>query len=65
MLNAEALAGQDADVLGEGGTPLFAALLTAADKLGMQYVATAHRARVETGDRRRAHCLPACRHRQR
>ena len=49
VLNAEALAGQDADVLGEGGTPLFAALLTAADKLGMQYVATAHRARVETG----------------
>ena len=46
---AEALAGQDADVLGEGGTPLFAALLTAADKLGMQYVATTHRARVETG----------------
>ena len=39
VLNAEALAGQDADVLGEGGTPLFAALLTAADKLGMQYVA--------------------------
>ena len=49
VLNAEALAGQDAAVLGEGSTPLFAALLTAADKLGMQYVATAHRARVETG----------------
>ena len=49
VLNAEALAGQSADALGEGGTPLFAALLTAADKLGMQYVATAHRARVETG----------------
>ena len=49
VLNAEALAGQDAAVLGDGGTPLFAALLTAADKLGMQYVATAHRARVETG----------------
>ena len=49
VLNAEALAGQNADVLGDGGTPLFAALLTAADKLGMQYVATAHRARVETG----------------
>ena len=49
VLNAEALAGQDADVLGEGGTPLFAALLTAADKLGMQYVATTHRARMETG----------------
>ena len=49
VLNAEALAGQDAAVLGDGGTPLFAALLTAADKLGMQYVATTHRARVETG----------------
>ena len=49
VLNAEALAGQDAAILGEGGTPLFAALLTAADKLGMQYVATTHRARVETG----------------
>jgi len=49
VLNAEALAGQDAEVLGEGGDPLFAALLTAADKLGMQYVATAHRARMETG----------------
>ena len=48
VLNAEALAGQDADVLGEGVSPLFAALLTAADKLGMQYVATPHRARVET-----------------
>ena len=60
VLNAEALAGQDADVLGEGGTPLFAALLTAADKLGMQYVATAHRARVETGaDGVYAVCPPA------
>ena len=49
VLNAEALAGQEADPLGEGGTPLFAALLTAADKLGMQYVATAHHARIETG----------------
>ena len=29
VLNAEALAEQDAAVLGEGGTPLFAALLTA------------------------------------
>ena len=49
VLNAEALAGQSAETLGAGDTPLFAALLTAADKLGMQYVATAHRARVETG----------------
>ena len=47
--------------LGEGGTPLFAALLTAADKLGMQYVATAHRARVETGaDGVHTVCPPCC-----
>lgn len=58
MLNAEALAGQDADALGEGVSPLFAALLTAADKLGMQYVATPHRARVETGSDGCAHGLP-------
>ena len=49
LLNAEALAQQDADVLGEGNDPQFAALLTAADKLGMQYIATPHYARVETG----------------
>ena len=61
VLNAEALAGQDADVLGEGGTPLFAALLTAADKLGMQYVATTHRARMETGaDGVHTVCPPCC-----
>ena len=42
-LNAEALAGQDAEAA------RFAALLTAADKLGIQYIATGHRARVETG----------------
>ena len=60
VLNAEALAGQDAETLGEGGSPLFAALLTAADKLGMQYVATAHRARVETGsDGMHTVCPPA------
>ncbi len=44
-LNAEALAAQ-------GATPVDArlsALLTAADKLGIQYIATGHRARVETG----------------
>ena len=44
VLNAEALSGQ-----AEVGSPLFAALLTAADKLGMQYIAAPHRARVETG----------------
>ena len=53
-LNAEALAGQDAEAA------RFAALLTAADKLGMQYVATAHRARVETGsDGMHTVCPPA------
>ena len=47
-------------VLGEGGTPLFAALLTAADKLGTQYVATTHRARGETGaDGVHSVCTPA------
>ena len=50
VLNAEALAGQDADVLGEGGTPLFAALLTAAEQArdAICWQPT-HRARVETG----------------
>ena len=46
LLNAEALAQQPEAA---GAWPQFAALLTAADKLGMQYVATPHRARVETG----------------
>ena len=41
-LNAEALAGQDVE------TARFAALLTAADKLGIQYVASGHYARMET-----------------
>ena len=45
LLNAEALAQQPEAA---GAWPQFAALLTAADKLGMQYVATPHRARVET-----------------
>ena len=44
VLNAEALSGQSVV-----DSPLFAALLTAADKLGMQYIAAPHRARVETG----------------
>lgn len=47
VLNAEALADQPADTLRESGTPAFAALLTAADNLGIQYIATAHHARVE------------------
>ena len=41
-LNAEALAGQDAEAA------RFAALLTAADKLGIQYIATGRYARIET-----------------
>ena len=46
LLNAEALAQQPEAA---GAWPQFAALLTAADKLGIQYIATGHRARVETG----------------
>ena len=41
-LNAEALAGQDAEA------DRFAALLTAADKLGIQYIASGRYARIET-----------------
>ena len=42
-LNAEALAGQDAEAA------RFAALLTAADKLGIQYIGSSRRARLEVG----------------
>ena len=38
-----------AEVLGSGNDARFAALLTAADKLGIQYIATGHHARVELG----------------
>ena len=48
-LKAEALADQPAEVLGEGNDAGFAALLTAADKLGIQYIATGSHARVELG----------------
>ena len=41
-LNAEALAGQDVEAA------RFAALLTAADKLGIQYIASGRYARIET-----------------
>ena len=44
-----ALADQPAEVLGSGNDARFAALLTAADKLGIQYIATGHHARVELG----------------
>ena len=42
-LNAEALAGQDAEAA------RFAALLTAADKLGIQYIGSSSSARLEVG----------------
>ena len=51
-LNAEALAGQDADAA------RFAALLTAADKLGIQYVASGHYARMETDTQGVSHLFP-------
>ena len=51
-LNAEALAGQDAEAA------RFAALLTAADKLGIQYVASGHYARVETDTQGVSHLFP-------
>ena len=38
-----------AEVLGSSNDARFAALLTAADKLGIQYIATGHHARVELG----------------
>ena len=48
VLKAEALADQPAEVLGSGNDARFAALLTAADKLGIQYIASGHYARIET-----------------
>ena len=51
-LNAEALAGQDVDAA------RFAALLTAADKLGIQYVASGHYARMETDTQGVSHLFP-------
>ena len=51
-LNAEALAGQDAEAA------RFAALLTAADKLGIQYVASGHYARMETDTQGVSHLFP-------
>ena len=48
-LNAEALAGQDAEAA------RFAALLTAADKLGIQYIASGRYARIETDSQGMSH----------
>ena len=46
LLNAEALAQQPGAA---GAWPQFAALLTAADKLGIQYIGSSSRARLEVG----------------
>ena len=46
LLNAEALAQQPEAA---GAWPQFAALLTAADKLGIQYIGSSSRARLEVG----------------
>ena len=48
VLKAEALADQPSEVLGSGNDARFAALLTAADKLGIQYIASGRYARIET-----------------
>ena len=48
VLKAEALADQPAEVLGSGNDARFTALLTAADKLGIQYIASGRYARIET-----------------
>ena len=52
VLNAEALAAQPA------ADARLSALLTAADKLGIQYIATGHFARVETGADGASHIYP-------
>ena len=55
LLNAEALAQQPEAA---GAWPQFAALLTAADKLGIQYVASGHYARMETDTQGVSHLFP-------
>ena len=55
LLNAEALAQQPGAA---GAWPQFAALLTAADKLGIQYVASSHYARMETDTQGVSHLFP-------
>ena len=49
VLKAEALADQPAEVLGSGNDARFAALLPAADKLGIQYIGSSSSARLEVG----------------
>ena len=58
VLKAEALADQPAEVLGSGNDARFAALLTAADKLGIQYIATGPPRRCSVGLRGCAHGRP-------
>lgn len=48
-LNASELASQLAEETAASADLRFPALLAAADRLGIQYIATGHRARVETG----------------
>ena len=60
VLKAEALADQPAEVLGSGNDARFAALLTAADKLGIQYIATGHHAR-SSGGKHSRWTAPRCR----
>lgn len=48
-LNASELASQLAEETAAPADLRFPALLAAADRLGIQYIATGHRARVETG----------------
>ena len=55
LLSAEALAQQPEAA---GAWPQFAALLTAADKLGIQYVASGHYARMETDAQGVSHLFP-------
>ena len=55
LLNAEALAQQPEAA---EAWPQFAALLTAADKLGIQYVASGHYARMETDAQGVSHLFP-------
>ena len=58
VLKAEALADQPAEVLGSGNDARFAAPPPPADKLGIQYVASGHYARMETDTQGVSHLFP-------
>ena len=61
-LNASELASQLAEETAAPADLRFPALLASADRLGIQYIATGHRARVETGaDGVHVLCLPKLR----